>query len=180
MHILDICENSIDAGASLIRITIEENTEKNILRLEIVDNGRGMEQEIVDKLLDPFYTTRTTRRVGLGFPLLAQSAKDAGGNITIKSELGMGTAVTANFVHDHIDRKPLGNIPESITTMIAGRGTTIDIVYKHEKDGRSFSLDTREIRQDLQAVPITDPEIVNFLKKYLNEGLHEIQTGTNS
>ena len=180
MHILDICENSIDADASLIRITIEEDTKKNILRLEIVDDGKGMEQEIVDKLLDPFYTTRTTRRVGLGFPLLAQSAKDAGGNIAIKSELGLGTVVTANFVRDHIDRKPLGNISESIITMIAGRGTTIDIVYKHEKDGRSFLLDTREIKQELQSVPITDPEIVNFLKKYFTEGLHEIQTGTSS
>lgn len=175
MHILDICENSIDAGAKLIEITIDEDTQKNILSLKIADNGKGLEESILKKVLDPFYTTRTTRRVGLGFPLLSQAAKEADGNIDIQSKKGEGTTVAATFVHNHIDRKPLGNIPETITTLIAGRGLEIDIVYNHCRDGCSFLLDTREIKKELQDVPINNPEILSFLQKYVEEGLNDIQ-----
>ena len=177
MHILDICENSIDAGATLVEITIDEDTKKNILSLKIADNGKGLEESILKKVLDPFYTTRTTRRVGLGFPLLAQAAKEAGGNIDIQSKKGEGTTVTTTFVHNHIDRKPLGNIPETIITLIAGRGLDIDIVYNHGRDGCSFLLDTREIKKELQDVPINNPGVLSFLLKYMEEGLNDIKTG---
>jgi len=107
LHILDIIENSINAGAKRVEIMINEDLEKDILSIEIKDNGEGIDRETLEKVLDPFYTTRTTRRVGLGLSLLSQSAKEAEGDISIKSEKGVGTAVHAYFKHSHIDRRPL-------------------------------------------------------------------------
>src|SRR5512140_994843 len=120
LHILDIAENSITAGATLVGIRLIDRRDENSFVVEIEDNGKGMTEDLVKKALDPFFTSRTTRNVGLGLSLLAQSARETGGDITIKSTAGTGTIVTAQFRPAHIDMKPLGDITETLIVLIAG------------------------------------------------------------
>jgi nitrogen fixation/metabolism regulation signal transduction histidine kinase len=175
LHILDVCENSIKADAAKIEIMINEDTVGNKLLLEIKDDGKGLDKETLSKVLDPFYTTRKTRRVGLGLPMLAQAAKEAEGDINIESQEGIGTCVTVKFVHNHIDRKPLGNIAETIISLISMEKSDIDIVYTHQRDGNGFQFDTREIKEELQDVPINNPEVINFLRETIKNGLKELE-----
>lgn len=174
LHILDIGENCIEAHASLIEILIHEDTQQNLLKLEIKDNGRGIDKNSQNKVKDPFYTTKTTRPVGLGLSLLEQAATEADGNITISSHVGKGTIITANFTHNHIDRKPLGDMSETLVALITGFGTELDIVYTHCKDGEEFLFDTREVKKELQEVPINTPEVLKHLKNIIKTGLAEI------
>src|SRR3989339_833585 len=174
LHMLDIIENSIKAGARMVEIMINEDLEKDILSIEIKDNGEGIDRETLEKVLDPFYTTRTTRRVGLGLSLLSQSAKEAEGDILIKSEKGIGTAVHAYFKHSHIDRRPLGNIADTIFVLIAGN-PDIDFYYKHKKNDKEYSIDTKEIRAELGDVPLNSAEVIKIIRKDIEEGLREIR-----
>jgi signal transduction histidine kinase len=153
LHILDIVENSIRAKASRIKIKIVEDTGKDLLTIEIKDNGQGMDEETIKKVLDPFFTSRTTRKVGLGLPLLSQAARESGGDIKIESKVGRGTRIKASFGYSHIDRKPLGNIEETLITLIAGNPET-DFVYEHKKDELEYSLDTKEIRARIRKTAI--------------------------
>jgi DNA topoisomerase VI subunit B len=175
LHILDIVENSIDAGATKIEIMIKEDTKRNILLLKIKDNGIGMDKKTVKKVLDPFYTTKKIRRIGLGLPMLAQATKEAEGSIDIKSKKGKGTTIIAKFVYNHIDRKPFGNMPETIINLIASRGLQIDIIYKHHKNENCFIFDSIDIKKRLQDVMINNPEVLSFLKKEIEKGLKEIE-----
>ena len=178
LHILDISENSIAAGATKIKIKINEDIRGNKLVLEIEDNGRGMDKETRQKVLDPFYTTKTTEtssEAGLGIPLLAQSAQEAEGNLKIKSKIGKGTTIIAEFVYDHLDRRPLGNMADTMIALITGRGTDIDIVYEHCRNGDGFILDTRDIKEELQEVPINNPEVLHFLKQIITNGLKDLE-----
>ncbi len=170
LHILDIVENSISAAATFIRISIIEETAKDLFTIEIEDNGRGMTDDFVQKILDPFCTTRTTRNVGLGLSLLAQSARETGGKIVIQSALNKGTVVTADFRPSHIDMKPLGNIADTVTTLIAGN-PCVDILLHCACDGRSYGLDTREIRAALEEVPINASEVLSAIRNDLLEAL---------
>lgn len=145
MHILDIVENSIRAKASTIEIKVVEDIEKDLLTIEIRDNGQGMDEETVNKVLDPFFTTRTTRKVGLGLSLLGQAARESGGNIEIESQAGGGTRVEATFGYSHIDRKPLGNMQATLTTLIVGN-PEVDFIYEHKKGELEYRLDTKEVR----------------------------------
>ena len=173
LHILDVAENSVSAGATLIKITISEETAKDLFSVEIEDNGKGIPEDIRPKVLDPFVTTRTTRKVGLGLPLLAQAARDTGGDITVKTADTSGTIVTATFRQSHIDMKPLGNISETLVVLIAGN-PQVDFLFTYTKNRNAFSLDTREIKKELDGVPITSPPALSFLKKYLSESLQDI------
>ena len=177
LHILDISENSILAGATLIEVTIREDTKKNLLRITIKDNGRGMNSEETTRVQDPFFTTKTEKVVGLGIPLLAQAAREAGGRLNIHSQKGRGTTVRVDFVHDHIDRKPLGNLVETILVLITGQGITVDLVYKHIVNSKRYVLDTREVKKTLRGVAIDNPEVIYFLKKSVEEGLKYIRKG---
>jgi len=132
LHILDIVENSIAVSASRVEITVVENMEKDLLLVEIRDNGQGMSEERLEKVLDPFFTTKSVRKVGLGLPLLAQAARESGGDIEIESKVGIGTRVKATFQHSHPDRKPLGDIPETMRILRASN-RDIEFVYKYEK-----------------------------------------------
>lgn len=174
LHILDICENAITAGASLLRITINENTEENTMFLKIQDNGCGLDAEAREKALDPFYTTKASKRVGLGLPMLAQAAREAGGDLNLRSNDGKGTVVLARFVLDHIDRKPLGNIAETLVTLITAGGLEVDVRYRHFKNGRDFLFDTRDVKEELKEVPITDPGVLSYLKEAVNNGLKDL------
>jgi len=145
LHILDIVENSIRAKASRIEIKVVEDIRKDLLTIEIKDNGQGIDEETVKKVLDPFFTTRTTRRVGLGLPLLSQAARESGGDVEIESKVGRGTRIKATFGYSHIDRKPLGNMKTTLTTLIAGN-PEVDFIYEHKNDELEYRLDTKEIR----------------------------------
>lgn len=145
LHILDIAENSVRAGADLIRIIINEDTAKDLLEIEIEDNGRGMSAEELKKALNPFYTTKENKKTGLGLSLFSEAARLAGGNLTIRSQEKEGAKIRAVFQFSHIDRKPLGNIRETLETLIMGN-PDVDFVYQHSKDDKKIFLDTREIR----------------------------------
>jgi hypothetical protein len=173
LHILDVAENGINAGADLIRITVEEDIQGDKLMITVEDNGRGMEPEFLRKALDPFVTTRVTRKVGLGLSLLRQSARMAEGDIQVDSTPGVGTKVTASMRHGHIDRKPMGNMAETIVTLIQGN-PDIDFVYEHRRNGNKYQFDTRELRAELEEIPINQPEVVALIHDNLREGLKEL------
>jgi anti-sigma regulatory factor (Ser/Thr protein kinase) len=171
LHILDIAENSITAGGENIGITIIEDTRENLLSIEIRDDGKGMDDAMIKHATDPFHTTRTTRDVGLGIPLLAQSAQDCMGRVDIKTEKGKGTSITATFQHNHIDRKPLGDIAETVIVLIAGN-PEIDFTYTHRRNDARYSMDTGEIKKQLEGVPITYPDVIKIIKDDISQWLN--------
>ncbi len=180
LHILDITENSIAAGATLIEIMVDEDRHENLLTVVIQDNGSGLDQETLKKVLDPFFTTKESKKVGLGVSMLAQATKEAEGNFDIESKKGKGTKITATFVYDHIDRKPLGNMVDTIITLIATAGSRFDLVYKHRKNKKSFMLDTKKIKRDLQCDSLSDPEVLDHLRKEISRSLEEINAGSRN
>ncbi|MBN2125378.1 MAG: ATP-binding protein [Deltaproteobacteria bacterium] len=176
LHILDIMENSLNAGATRIDLSIEENRRENRLRITIGDNGPGIAGEVLDRVLDPFFTTRTTRRVGLGLSLFREASRRCGGRFRISSEPQKGTEVEATFQMDHIDLAPLGDMAGTLTGLILGN-PEVDLVYRHETNGGSFHLDTREIREELEEVPIQHPEVLRALTDLIRRSLSEIRGG---
>nr|WP_317413243.1 ATP-binding protein [uncultured Solibaculum sp.] len=177
LHILDIVQNSVSAGASLIQIVIVEDTKADRMSIDIIDNGRGMTRTQVSKVSDPFFTSRTTRKVGLGIPLFKMAAEQAGGDFSIESIPGKGTTVKATFGLTHIDRAPLGNMIATVNVLIRCN-PKIDFIYRREKDGRSFTLDTREVREELGAeVPLDTPEVLEWVDGYLKENTEQIVGG---
>ena len=173
LHILDIAQNSIKADAECLRIVVIEDIEADKLTIKIKDDGTGMDSETVKKVIDPFYTTRTTRKVGLGIPLFKTSAEACDGYFEIKSQLGVGTEITAVFKHSHIDRVPLGNMPETIVTII-NACDQMDLVYTHTYNQQSFTLNTKEIKKLLDGVSINNLDVITWLREYITEGLNEI------
>lgn len=172
LNILDIAENSVKAGAELTEITVDESEDELILTVS--DNGCGMTEEVLKSVTDPFYTTRTTRRVGMGIPLLKLEAELTGGRLEIKSRSesefpdNHGTEVTAVFNKKHIDFTPLGDVASSIVTLIHGHPDT-DFLFRHSRENKTVSLDTRELRTVLEDVPLNSYEVINWIKEYLNE-----------
>ena len=166
LNILDITENSVKAGADLIFISIFENEDQ--LSITIEDNGCGMSEQTVRSVTDPFYTTRTTRRVGLGIPLFKLSAEQTGGSFKIKSKYveehpdAHGTTVSALFNKKHLDFTPLGDIVSTVQTLIQGH-PDVDFVFKHEKNSGRIELDTREIRNVLEDVPLSSYEVILWI-----------------
>ncbi len=173
LHILDIVENSVRAGATRVRIVIREITAEDLFLMRITDNGKGMTPEEREKALDPFFTTKKVRRVGLGLPMLSDAADRTGGKMTLRSKPGMGTVVEAAFGLSHIDRQPMGNIISTLITIIVGN-PEIDLLYRHEVDGRTYLLDTRDIKKELEDVPLNHPEVTGFLREHITEGLSDI------
>lgn len=174
LHILDIAENSVASGATLITINIVEKISEDRFVVTIEDNGRGMTEEFVKNILDPFCTTRTTRKVGFGLSFLAQSARETGGDIRIESVPSKGTIVTAEFIPSHIDMKPLGNIADTIITLIAGN-PQIDFLFTYVRDSRTYQLDTREICAALDDVPINSSEVLSAIRGDLMEAINDIR-----
>jgi histidine kinase len=174
LHILDIIQNSVNAGASIIEIEIEEEEKEDIFRFSVKDNGCGMSADFLRKVKDPFTTTRTTRKTGLGIPLLEAAAVQCGGRLDIVSEPGKGTAVTAVFQNSHIDRAPLGDMAQTMVTVISG-SPEIDFLYTHIKNGQSFVFQTEDLRRVLQGVPLDTPEVIGWIEEAVRDGLAEIQ-----
>lgn len=147
LHILDIVENSIAAMAKRIEIRIDEDQAKDLVTIEIKDDGKGMDEQTMKKVLDPFFTTRTTRRVGLGLSLLAQAAKDSEGTFDLSSEPDKGTTVNATFRLSHPDCKPMGDIGLTIQVLVTSH-PEIDFLYEHKNDNSTYRFDTREVRKE--------------------------------
>ena len=176
LNILDIAENSTRAEATLVEITVETSTVKDTLAITIKDNGKGMSKEQIAAVEDPFFTTRTTRKVGLGVPFFKQAALMTGGSFSIDSTLGKGTTVKAIFTLSHIDRMPLGDITSTIHTLITFH-TQTDFIYTYSYDNKGFTLDTREMKEILGDIPFDVPEISNYIKEYLIENKAEADGG---
>jgi len=174
MHILDIARNSVRAGATEIFIGIEEKPGTNEYIIRIDDNGCGMDAGELAKATDPFYTSRTTRKVGLGLPLLKQNAESTGGRFTISSEKNKGTKVTAVFGFNHVDRPILGDITGTLMILFLS-SEKINFIYRHETPLGRFNVTTSEIKKILDGVPMYDPKIRNFLTDYLSMNLKQIQ-----
>jgi anti-sigma regulatory factor (Ser/Thr protein kinase) len=176
LHILDIVQNSIRAKAKLIGIEITELPQEDQLIITITDDGAGMSPEQLQQAIDPFYTSRTTRKVGLGLSLFKQNAELTGGTFNIESEEGKGTKVTAVFGLNHLDRPIMGDLVGTLLLLISSP-ETVDYVFKHQTPSGEFVLDTRELKQTLENVPINHPEVRSFLKEMIRENLEQIQIG---
>ncbi|MBC7234854.1 MAG: ATP-binding protein [Chloroflexi bacterium] len=174
LHILDIVENSIEAGATRVEILVNEDSRANRLTIVVEDNGRGMDAETLKRVGDPFFTTRKTRHVGLGIPLFKAAAQRCAGDLIVSSEPGKGTKVVAEFQRDHIDRAPLGDIKSTLLGLILSC-EQCDIRYEQRLDGRAFVLDTRELRDILGQVPLSHPQVRDWLEEYIEEGLAELR-----
>ena len=168
LNILDVAQNSITAGASLITIEVKENTVDKTLFIGIYDNGKGMSEEQVKSVVDPFFTTRTTRKVGMGIPLFKMAAEQTGGRLEIKSELGVGTEVRTYFKTDSVDFTPLGDMAATIQMLIT-MNTDRDFVYKHTVNEKDFVADTREIKEILGDVPLDTYEVSQWLLEFIKE-----------
>lgn len=168
LNILDIAQNSITAGASLITVEVTENTVDKTMLIGIYDNGKGMSEEQVKSVIDPFYTTRTTRKVGMGIPLFKMAAEQTGGGLEIESETGVGTSVRATFKTDSVDFTPLGDIASTVQMLIT-MNTDRDFVYKHTVNEKEFIADTREIKEILGDVPLDAYEVSQWLLEFIKE-----------
>lgn len=170
MHILDITQNSTRAGASEIFIEVLENRSEDTLTVSIKDNGSGMDQDTIDNVLNPFFTTRTTRKVGLGLPLLKQNAERSGGGLSIISKPGKGTEVIAIFGLSNIDRPPLGDIA-GVIVLTAASNPEIRFVFHFKNEFTDYLFDTVEINEVLDGVPINNPDIVLYLRSMVDQNI---------
>jgi anti-sigma regulatory factor (Ser/Thr protein kinase) len=166
LHVLDIAENSIAAGAQHVEIRVKESRRQDLLSIEIIDDGRGMSEDMLQKAPDPFFTTRTTRRVGLGLSLFEQAAKRAGGEFKIASSPGVGTKVTGVFRYSHVDRQPLGDMNETLLALVVGN-PQIEFTYVHQTDDSEISFSTKELKAGLGGVPVHSPEGISAVRKCL-------------
>jgi anti-sigma regulatory factor (Ser/Thr protein kinase) len=173
LHILDIVQNSIAAHAKNIEVKISEDVEKDILEIIISDDGKGIDSKLLKKVIDPFYTSRTTRKVGLGLSLYKQSVEQTEGSFKIESEVGKGTIVTAIYKLSHIDRPPLGDIAGTISLLVSAN-PKIDFKYVYYLGKNEYEFDTKQIKQTLEDVPISNPEVQKFIKEMIEENINNL------
>ncbi len=171
LHILDVVENGITAGAGRIEIRVEESRPADRLSIAVRDNGRGMPPEKAGNPEDPFITSRTTRRVGLGLSLLAAAARRCEGDLSVAAAPGRGTEVRAHFRHSHIDRAPLGDMAGTLSMLILGN-PHIDFVYAHTVDGEELTLDTRELIDG--GADLRDPGTLRQLERWIRDTLERM------
>ncbi|MDO5562733.1 MAG: ATP-binding protein [Synergistaceae bacterium] len=174
-HVLDIAENSVRADAKNVVVTVKESVAEDLLLFSVQDDGKGMTEEFIAKVTDPFTTTRTTRKVGMGLPFLKQSAELCGGGLEIKSKVGVGTKTTATFEYSSVDRPPLGDIPTSVMTLIMG-SPEIHWVYRHITDNGEYTLDLDEILEALDGdrEMLRSAEVGLWICDNVREGLEGI------
>lgn len=174
LHVLDIVQNSIAAGARTVDVTVSEDEASDLLTIEVVDDGAGIPSDILESVLDPFYTSRTTRKVGLGLPLFREAARAAGGDLDIESWPGRGTKVRATFRMSHIDRAPLGDMAETVALLVVCN-PDVRFRYRHIRGARTFCFDSEEFRSALGDIPPTAPALAGVLKNLIREGLDSVQ-----
>ncbi|MCF8380619.1 MAG: ATP-binding protein [Bacteroidales bacterium] len=177
-HILDILQNSLRAEAGDIKLTIEESQRSNSIRICIEDDGKGMEKEMLLKVFDPYTTSRTSRKIGMGLSLLKYQAELSGGGVNVESEKGKGTSVNVWFQKDHIDRQPLGDIAGVVRIMLAS-GNNCNFFYKHKTDTAEFEISTDEIKASLGIEVISDNQLLEQLRELIYENLISIESELN-
>ncbi len=176
LNILDIAQNSIVAGATLTEIVVNENTKENTLLIGIYDNGCGMTEEQVRNVIDPFFTTRTTRKVGMGIPLFKMAAEQTGGSFKIESEKGVGTKIEALFKTDSIDFTPLGDVASTVVTIVSMNNDK-EFLFRRVVDDKEFIFSTVEIKKILDGVPLSEPSVMSWIEQYINEQYNELLKG---
>ncbi len=174
LNILDIAQNSVVAKSQ--NITIDISAKKGILTISIADDGCGMEQEFLANVIDPFTTTRTTRKVGMGIPLFKMAAESSGGEFKITSQKGVGTTTTASFLIASIDRMPLGDIAATMCSLIT-TAPSIDYQFNYTVDDRTFSFNTKEIKEIMGDIPIESYEIISYINEFITSNILEINGG---
>lgn len=176
LHILDIVENSVSAGATLIEVDITVLHAEDKLSVTVKDNGCGMDDALQQSVISPFTTSRTTRKVGLGIPFFKAGAEAAGGGFYLTSKVGVGTETGAWYRISNIDRPPLGDMAETMLTLSVCN-KDVDFVLTYKVDNDEFLFDTRMIRQTLGEVPLSEPAVMGWMREYLNEGIQELNGG---
>lgn len=176
LFVLDLAQNSIAAEARIVIIEIIECKQDKCLSLTIEDDGKGMDEYLLSKVTDPFYTTRTTRKVGLGLPFAKAAAQGCGGSFAILSRKGEGTKVTMIFKTNHFDCPPFGNMEQTLAALISAN-TNVDFVYKHSTQKGMFDLDTRIIKSKLDGISIDVFEVIEWVRSYIKDGVNEIDGG---
>ena len=170
LNILDITENSVKAKATKIVIDVFADFKKDTLTVNIIDNGCGMTEEQLKNVTNPFFTTRKTRKVGLGIPFFQMAATSTGGRFNIESEKGVGTKVQAIFGLSHIDRMPMGDLPLTMWQLIT-QHEEINFVFNYKVDDKGFTLDTNEFKEVLGNISFLEPEVSAYIKEYLKENI---------
>jgi len=173
LHVLDVVQNCIEAGAKRVSITVDEDLAAGVLTVDVADDGQGIDPDKLETVMDPFTTTRTTRRVGLGLPLLAATARQSGGNLTIDSTPGRGTRVRATFRLDHIDRPPLGDMATTLACLMAAN-PSLGLDYRHCCDGRVFEVSSEDFSRHLDGVSLSYPGVYRFIRDYLVSGIGDL------
>ncbi len=173
LHILDLAQNSVVAKATKIEITVKESVRDNIFSITISDNGKGMDADFLKKVTDPYTTSRTTRKVGLGIPLIKMNAEHCNGGFKIESEVGKGTSLTAWFEHNNIDRPALGDIAGTVV-LTAAANEHIHFIYAHITDWGTYIFDTQEVKEALDGISLNDVQIIRYLREMIQENLQEI------
>ena len=168
LHILDLVQNSLRAEAKCIQLSVTDSVSQDKVEITIEDDGRGMDGALLAKVTEPFVTTRTTRNMGMGIPLFQMAAEQTGGSFHIDSTPGQGTALRSMFVRSHIDTPPLGDMVETLVTLVQG-APDVDFLYRYTTDGREFQFDTREMREILEDVPLNAPDVLHWIRGHLEE-----------
>jgi hypothetical protein len=172
-HLVDLVQNSVAAGAGNIRLNIVESKNQDTLTLEVADDGRGMDNQTLEKVQDPFFTTKTFKKVGLGIPLLKATAQICLGDFNIHSDVGRGTAVKASMQRSHLDCPPLGNLEETLLSLLVSLDK-VNLQFFYRSDRGEFSISSEDIRQQVGELHFSHPEVYHFLKEYIHAGLEHI------
>lgn len=173
LHVLDLIQNSLEAGARRLVLTVVEDRVQGVLTVQLVDDGRGMDASVQARVFDPFFTSRTTRRVGLGLPLLLAAAESTGGGVELASRPGEGTQVRAVLHTRHIDCPPLGDLALTVAVMVAAN-PQVELFYTHTVDDRCAEFDTAELRSRLGEVPLSDPAVYQWMLAHLRDQLSKL------
>lgn len=176
LHLLDLVQNSIEAGATSVKLEINENLNSDKMIIRVMDNGRGMDEKLRQLVIDPFITTRTTRRIGLGLPLMDMSTKRCGGYLDVDSTPGKGTVVEAMYQHSHLDRPPMGNLVETVKSILVAN-PELDFIYDHTVNDRRFTVSSRDLADTLDGIPLTQPDVLVWLNGYLSDHIANLYGG---
>ena len=169
-HILDVAVNSITAGSRNIGVTINEDHERSLLTIIISDDGKGMDAGMIEKVQDPFFSTKEGRKVGLGIPLLKETAEETGGTFHMESAPGKGVKIKATFDLNHPDLPVLGNLKDTIFVLVVSN-PDVDFIFRYVSEKNKFYFNTKEVKRELQNIPINHPDVVNWLREYFYRSL---------
>jgi hypothetical protein len=175
LHLLDLAENSVAANASRVKIKVIEESKTDLLQMSVEDNGKGMDAEMVTRVEDPFVTSRTTRKVGLGIPLLKEAAEACNGFLKIESQVGIGTTVFVQFQRSNIDRMPLGDLADTFFQLLI-TNPTIHWLFYYRINDQEFDFDDDPVKKELEGISLTDPAILNYLRLTIETGIQSLQT----